>query len=83
MSLEKIIKEKKGTIIDIRTPEEFGGGNVAGSINIPLGEIVKRMDELKKLENPLVLCCPSGGRSGQAHSYLTQHVLSVTMAVLG
>lgn len=72
MNLGKIIKEKQGTIIDVRTPAEFMGGNVAGSINIPLQEITNRMDELKKLKLPLVLCCASGGRSGQAHGYLAQ-----------
>lgn len=70
MNVEKIIKEKKGTIVDVRTVQEYRGGNVKGSINIPLQEIEQRMDELKKLEQPLVLCCASGGRSGQAHSYL-------------
>ena len=72
MNIEKIIKEKKCTIVDVRTPAEFIGGNVAGSINIPLQEIEKRMDELKRLKQPLVLCCASGGRSGQAHGYLAQ-----------
>ena len=70
MNIEKIIKQKKGTIVDVRTPAEFIGGNVAGSINIPLQEMEKRMDELKRLKQPLVLCCASGGRSGQAHGYL-------------
>jgi rhodanese-related sulfurtransferase len=32
----------------------------------------KRMDELKRLKQPLVLCCASGGRSGQATQYLMQ-----------
>lgn len=72
MNIETIIKEKKGTIVDVRTPAEFSGGNVAGSINIPLQEIPQRIEELKRLENPLVLCCASGGRSGQAHNYLAQ-----------
>ena len=72
MNIEKIIKEKKGTIVDVRTPAEFIGGNVAGSINIPLQEMEKRMDELKRLKQPLVLCCASGGRSGQATQYLKQ-----------
>lgn len=70
MNIETIIKEKKGTIVDVRSSEEFRGGHVAGSINIPLMEIPKRIDELKKLKSPLVLCCASGGRSGQAHNYL-------------
>jgi len=70
MNIEKIIKEKQGTIVDVRTPGEFMGGHVAGSVNIPLQEIPKRMEELKSLKTPLVLCCASGGRSGQAHQYL-------------
>jgi rhodanese-related sulfurtransferase len=72
MNAEQIIKEKQGTIVDVRTPSEFMGGNVAGSINIPLQEIQQRMDELKSLNQPLVLCCASGNRSGQATDYLSQ-----------
>jgi rhodanese-related sulfurtransferase len=72
MNIENIIKEKKGTVVDVRTTSEFMGGNVAGSINIPLQEIQQRMDELKNLNQPLVLCCASGNRSGQATHYLSQ-----------
>jgi rhodanese-related sulfurtransferase len=72
MKIETIIKEKKGTIVDVRTTEEFNGGNVLGSINIPLQEIDKRINELKSFKQPLVLCCASGGRSGQATQYLLQ-----------
>ena len=72
MKVEELIKEKKATIVDVRTPGEFMGGNVAGSINIPLQELAKRMDEIKKLKAPLVLCCASGGRSGMATQMLTQ-----------
>ncbi|MFO0479962.1 MAG: rhodanese-like domain-containing protein [Bacteroidota bacterium] len=72
MNAENIIKEKQGTIVDVRTTEEFRAGNAKGSINIPLQEIERRMDELKSLKQPLVLCCASGGRSGQATQYLMQ-----------
>jgi rhodanese-related sulfurtransferase len=72
MNAEQIIKEKQGTIVDVRTTTEFMGGNVEGSINIPLQEIQQRMDELKNLKEPLVLCCASGNRSGQATQFLTQ-----------
>lgn len=72
MNIEKIIKEKQGTIIDVRSPGEFIGGNVIGSINIPLQEIPRRIEELKNMKAPLVLCCASGGRSGQAQGYLSQ-----------
>lgn len=72
MDIEKIIKEKQGTIVDVRTVAEFRGGNAQDSINIPLQEIVSRLEELKGLKQPLILCCASGGRSGQATQYLQQ-----------
>jgi len=72
MEIEKIISENQGTIVDVRTYGEFMGGNVAGSINIPLNEIPERIDELKTLKAPLILCCASGGRSGQAQHFLSQ-----------
>ena len=72
MNPEQLIKEKKGTLLDVRTKEEFMAGNVEGSINIPLQEIQQRMDEIKKLNQPLVLFCQSGGRSGQAMQFLLQ-----------
>jgi phage shock protein E len=75
MTLENIIKEKKGTIVDVRSHEEFMGGHVAGAINIPLQTISDRMEELKELTMPLILCCASGNRSGQAQHYLSQHGL--------
>ena len=73
MNVEQLIKEKKGTIVDVRTPAEFAGGHVVGSINIPLQEIQEKLAELKQLHQPLLLCCASGGRSGQATYFLSQH----------
>ena len=61
---------QKMTIIDVRTPGEFMGGHVAGSINIPLQEIQNRKDEIMALPQPIILCCASGMRSGQATAYL-------------
>ncbi len=69
MNIEKLIFEG-ATIIDVRTPGEFMAANAPGSINIPLNEVPQRIDEFRKAEKPLVLCCLSGGRSGQACNYL-------------
>jgi rhodanese-related sulfurtransferase len=57
------------TIIDVRTPAEFSGGHVAGSINIPLQEIGNRIEEVKAMPQPILFCCASGMRSGQATNY--------------
>jgi len=61
---------KHKTIVDVRTPSEYQGGHVAGSINIPLQEVPRRLEEIKALKQPILLCCASGMRSGQATTYL-------------
>lgn len=76
MNVENLILENKGTIVDVRTPGEFMGGNVAGSVNIPLNEVPNRLDELKNMASPLILCCASGNRSGQAEGYLSANGIS-------
>ena len=69
MNLQELINDKSATIIDVRTEEEFLEGNVNNSVNIPLHEIVDRIEELKQMQ-PMVLCCRSGQRSGKAMEYL-------------
>ena len=69
MNIQELINDSNITIVDVRTEGEFSEGNVNGSINIPLNEVVDRMEELKEMQ-PLVLCCLSGGRSGQATAFL-------------
>jgi rhodanese-related sulfurtransferase len=70
MKKEEIIKNNEGTIVDVRTTQEFMGGSVPGAVNIPLNEIPHRIDELKEMKTPLILCCASGNRSGQAENFL-------------
>ena len=72
MDLELIIKEKKCTVIDVRSPIEFIGGNVMGSINIPIHEIPHRIKDLKQLPSPLVICSKTGARSLAAQHILEQ-----------
>ena len=71
MNIENILREKSGTVVDVRTPAEFMGGNVNHSINVPLQEIQQRLTELKQLKTPLILCCASGGRSAMATQFLS------------
>jgi len=64
------INLKEATIIDVREPFEFEEGCVKGSVNIPLGQVPQKVEEFKAMKKPLVLCCASGGRSGQAVQFL-------------
>ena len=58
--------------MDVRTSQEFKGGNVIGSINIPLQEMPYRIDELKEFQAPIIVCCASGARSSQAQYYVSK-----------
>jgi phage shock protein E len=72
MKVIELLKSGEAIVIDVRTPAEFMGGHVTGSINIPVNEIPGRIDEIKKLKN-VVLCCASGGRSASAANFLKQN----------
>jgi rhodanese-related sulfurtransferase len=71
-SLANQVKSGEVKIVDVRTPGEFMGGHVAGSINIPLNEVPERVEEFKSMKQ-VILCCASGGRSMQATGFLRQH----------
>lgn len=60
-------------LIDVRTPSEFSQGNVKGSKNLPLNTIESKVENIKKIGKPIVLCCQSGMRSGQASSILKRN----------
>ena len=62
-----------GTVlIDVRTAEEYRDGHIDGSVNIPLDRISSVENTVKDKSTPLYVYCLSGGRSGQAVSYLKQ-----------
>jgi rhodanese-related sulfurtransferase len=52
-------------VIDVRTPGEYMGGHVPGSINIPHMSVVSRKADLAT-DKPLVFICQMGQRSALA-----------------
>ncbi len=59
-------KPENVVLIDVRTIEEYNGGYIPDSINIPLDEIEKIKDIVKDFNTPIYLYCRSGARSGTA-----------------
>lgn len=59
-----------GQLVDVREPDEVAEGTLPGAVNIPLGELPDRLDELDKSRRVVVLC-RSGGRSTKASMMLT------------
>ena len=64
----KELIEKGAIIIDVRSKGEFQGGHVAGSKNFPLQELSNHEKTIMNFGKPVVFCCASGMRSGQATS---------------
>jgi phage shock protein E len=59
-------------VIDVRTPQEFDGGKVPESINIPVDRISANSERIKGMKRPVIFCCSSGSRSGDAVSIMKQ-----------
>ncbi|MDG1252150.1 MAG: rhodanese-like domain-containing protein [Schleiferiaceae bacterium] len=70
MTINEAINHPAATIVDVRSEDEFASGNVPGSVNIPLHTVPDLVEDFKNMSQPIVLCCLSGGRSGQALIYL-------------
>jgi phage shock protein E len=66
----KRIKESQKLVIDVRRPDEFKKGHADGSINIPLQEMENRLDEIKKINQPIILVCGGGTRHVKAFDLL-------------
>ncbi len=62
-----LIAAKKATVLDIRTPEEFAAGHIAGAVNIDFLEpdFAKKISALDKSKT-YVVHCGAGSRSGRA-----------------
>jgi len=61
-----------GLLVDVREPIEREMGIIPGSINIPLGELRNRIDELPK-DKPVYVSCQVGLRGYLATRTLQQH----------
>lgn len=58
-------------IVDVRRPDEFAEGHIAGAINVPNEEITDEMPELLPDKDQLLLIyCRSGNRSKEASQKL-------------
>lgn len=72
--LRQLIKRSPDlvTIIDVRSPEEYDEKHIPGAINIPLGELESRSNNLLKQSMIITICGKGGGRSAQAAGLLNQ-----------
>lgn len=69
--IDDIVK-KGGYLLDVREPEEREFGFIMGSVNIPLGELRERLNELPE-QQPIYVNCQVGLRGYLATKILTNH----------
>lgn len=67
---------KQLNIIDVRETGEVASGKIPTAVNIPLGILPLRYQELDKSKE-YVMVCRSGGRSSQATLFLEDKGLNV------
>lgn len=74
MTTVEAIKNPNASLVDIREPYELEvDGLVEKAINIPMGEIPDRLEELKSLPKPLVIFCRSGKRASSVLNFLNEN----------
>ncbi len=76
----------KPIILDVREEWEFERANIAGSLHIPMGQIVQRIEELKSVvaDGQVVAClCHHGSRSMQVGMYLHRQGFDGVLNVSG
>ncbi|MDD2898734.1 MAG: rhodanese-like domain-containing protein [Desulfuromonadaceae bacterium] len=79
-------KNKSIYLLDVRTPQEYSQGKLAGSVLIPIGEFERRVREVPK-NRTIVVYCAVGSRSKPVASFLAQRgykdVYNVTDGIVG
>lgn len=70
--LDTLLQEGKVFLLDVRDPDELkSAGAVKGYVNIPLGDLEKRMDEIPK-DKVIVTFCARGKRAALAGEKLNK-----------
>ncbi len=59
----QVVATTKPFIVDVRQPDEYGQGFVAGAVNIPIRELAHNLQALPAMDKDIVVVCDSGHRS--------------------
>lgn len=68
------LAEKPGVyLLDVRNPDEFAAGRLAGAKLVPVAELEARLAELPAdKKTPVLVYCAKGGRSAKAARLLSE-----------
>ncbi len=65
------ILDNGGSLIDVRSISEHSTGSIPGALNIPLQQLRWDTESINK-DQPVLLFCRSGARSGMAQQLLSR-----------
>jgi hydroxyacylglutathione hydrolase len=77
---DRLERRERLTLVDVRSPHEWMGGHIDSAINIPVGDLPARAEELRG-PNAVATICETGYRSSLASSLLVRagvHVVNVS-----
>ena len=70
MNVQDLAGQLDGSqLLDVREPDEWAAGHIAGAVHIPMGEVEARLDEVDRSSTVYVMC-RSGKRSSQVTNWL-------------
>lgn len=70
VELAELLHAPAAVIIDVRDPQAFAAGHVAGAINIPFDELAVRASGIPRDARIVTVCGTGGGRSARAAAFL-------------
>ena len=61
----RLINDSNAQVLDVRAANEFTAGHLTNAKNIPLVDLSKRLDEVKK-DKPVIVVCARGTTAAKA-----------------
>ena len=65
-TLGMMVNSQNAQLIDIRAKKKYVTGYIQGSRNIPFTELKERLEEVRAIENPVIIICDMGATAGAA-----------------
>ena len=65
-TLGMMVNDQNAQLIDIRAKNKFTTGYIQGSRNIPFTQLKERLEEIRAIEQPVIIICDMGIQAGAA-----------------
>ena len=80
----RLINQDDAVVLDVREDKEFRKGHIINAVNIPLGVLEGRLNELEnRKDKPVIVCCRTGQRAAKAGSVLQRQGFKSTHKLKG